>query len=116
MKITVFCNNKMIRLLKPITHSKLVRWGTECTYTAIYDIAKLNGVTEQQCEDANAWWREISRLNIGLEHHPRIMRKQGLFNYILNQINCSSEKNIACAIGTISGYECKTPIELFNSL
>jgi len=125
-KIYVMCNIANINLVKPIKISKVLLGEYYSDYlVALYDLDELEKIEESQYELQGAFWREIGRLQISqdsvdgngrISYQPRVMRRMGLFDYIYDKVNLSTERHIACAIGNFSEWEGKDPIEFFNSL
>ena len=117
-EIYVYCNAANLTLVHPIEISKPLMNDYEVEFVALYNLDELNKLTEDEYRTAGAWWREIGSLNISIdqEYQPRVMRRTGLLTYICDTWGISTERHVACAIGSISGLEGKTPIEFFNSL
>jgi len=124
--IYVLCDTNLFYLMKPLEVSKVILDDNYNDYcVALFKKTELLKITEKDCEDNNAWWREIGRANISIDnssglygkgYKPRIMRKVGLLTYICDQYGLSQPRNVAAMIGEISFYEGKNPIEFFNSI
>ena len=123
--IYVLCNIENLKLVKPLEVSKVLLGMYFSSYiVALYNIEDLEKIKEDVYYKHNAWWREIGFLQMSQDclnddndyYQPRVMRKMGLFNYIYEKVNLSTEKHLACAIGNFSSWEGKNPIEFFNSI
>lgn len=123
----VLCSPSMMNLdcIRPLEVSKIL----SDKYDRPYMIAKYESFEEldektsdffernKQNYDISVWYQPVCNSSIPVEtYHKGVLRKMGLFRYIFDTTNISTEKNIAMAIKIYSDYEDKTPIEFWNSL
>lgn len=97
--------------------------GYTAYLVAEYDHDELKTVPEEKFQ-GGMFWREIGRAVVGMDelefndkpYRPRVMRKIGLLEYLCDYCGVSTERNVSALIGEMSHFECKTPIEFFNTL
>lgn len=125
--IYVYMNLQMLELAKsehvlPHAFSMFVYTGHSLTCVAQFEEEELLKIGDEEATAYDGWWREVGQLNTSLknlgtkEHRPKVMRELGILSYLCDEYGLSTEKNVACAIGSIAEEEGVTPIELFNTL
>ena len=122
-KIWVYLNKSMLDLCRgehvlPHEFSTLLYTGNELVLVAVFDAEELEKIGDSMANTYDGWWREVGRLNVALEpYNPRIMRREGLLSYLCDHHGISTEKNVACAIGTLTDLEGHlSPLAFFDTL
>lgn len=123
-KIWVYLNKEMLDLLhlnkiEPHEFSYFFYTGFSLVGVAVYDEEDIVGkISDREAEAYNAFWREVTGTNVSLEpHEPHTMRREGILSYLCNRHGISTERNVAAAIGELTGIEgLASPIDLINSL
>lgn len=125
--IYVYMNLQMLELakseyIKPHSFSMFLYTGHSLVCVAKFEESELLTIGDEEATAYDGWWREVGQLNTSFknigdkDHRPLVMREIGILSYLCDEYGISTEKNIACAIGSIAYEEGITPIELFNTL
>ncbi len=115
------CSKEIIDLMSPEEQSPYLDRFGEDVCIAFLDFPKLEEkyklLEEEHPAKYFGWCREITRANTYCGQFSLSEgKKRGLFNWIIEEIGASTEKNVAAIIGEIC-YELDiTPIELFNKV
>ena len=114
-------SKELVKHFGPCDRSKFIdRFGKKvCVILVPFD--SLESWAQKKGEDFlfenDIWSREIIECNISVESFELSEAKErGLFNWIIDVLGLSTEKNVAAVIGSICKNEGITPIQLFNKL
>lgn len=122
--IFVYLNKNMLDLAKsqgvlPLEFSFFIWSGHELAGVACFVDKELESIGDHETNTYDAWWREIGLLNIDIaqEFSSGEMREVGILSYLCDYFGISTEKNVACAIGSITILEGqRSPIQFFDTL
>lgn len=114
------CGADVVKRIKPLMVSKpLNRYGEEA-YIAALNFPEVEAIWKSFAEDEqpDEFWADecVDGLMDVSDARIKKLKRDGLFNWLCDEIGMSKNNNVAMSIYKIARQEGLTPVELFNKL